>query len=86
MSKINIIPILIFIISALTYFVSMFVAGDLFPGSVMIILTIILPIIGLVLAFKSKKVVKVVGIIGNLLVLFVAGIIPAISMFFWNSP
>lgn len=84
--KSGLISVLIFVISALVYFVSMFITGDLFSGPVMIIIAIVLPVIGLVLAFKGNGGLKRVGIVGNVLVLFIAGIIPAVSTIFWNTP
>lgn len=84
--KFALISVLIFVISALVYFVSMFITDDLFSGTVMIMIAIGLPIIGLVLAFKGKGVLKAVAIVGNILVLLIAGIIPVISTIFWNSP
>lgn len=86
MNKFGILSVLFFLVSALVYFVSTFLVGDLFSGTVMILVVIVLPIIGLVLAFKSKGKYKIVGIIGNLIILIVAGIIPAVSTLFWHTP
>lgn len=86
MKRFGLISVLMFLVSALVYFISMFVTGDLFSGPVMILLAIAIPAIGLVLAFKANGGYKTVGIIGNSLILFVAGIIPAVSALFWNTP
>lgn len=69
----------------------MFIKDDLFSGTVIIILTIIIPtiiipIIGLALALKGKGILKTVGILGNCFILCIAGIIPAVSILFWNTP
>lgn len=89
--KFGLISVLIFVISASVYVVSMFIKDDLFSGTVIIILTIIIPtiiipIIGLALALKGKGILKTVGILGNCFILCIAGIIPAVSILFWNTP
>lgn len=84
--KIGLISVLIFFVSTFIYLVSMFSASDLFSGQLMIFFSIILPIIGFMLAFKARGVLKKVGIIGNLAVLFVAGFIPIVASLFWNTP
>lgn len=83
--KLGLMSVLLFVVSALVYVISMFIT-DLFSGPAMILLAIVIPIIGLTLAFRGKGGLKTVGIIGNSLVLLIAGIIPAVSTLFWNTP
>lgn len=53
----------------------------------MIFFSIVLPLIGFIVALVSKSGgTKVVGLIGNAIILIVAGVIPAVSMLFWNQP
>lgn len=84
--RLGLLSVLLFVVSALVYIITMFITGDLFSGPVMLIVEIVLPIIGLFLAFKSSGGFKIIGIVGNVIILFIAGIIPAISTFFWNTP
>lgn len=86
MVRIGYLSITFFVISVLFYFISMYVTGDVLPGGVSILLMIILPIVGLVLAFKAKGGIKVIGILGNSLVLLLAVVIPSVSSVFWNTP
>ncbi|MEG7333460.1 hypothetical protein [Bacillus sp. 0102A] len=80
------ISILFFLISLMVFGISFF-NGDLFSGPVMIFFSIILPLIGIIIALVSKGGgTKVVGLIGNAIILIVAGVIPAVSMLFWNQP
>ncbi|MEG7380349.1 hypothetical protein V5785_13640 [Bacillus subtilis] len=80
------ISILFFLISLMVFGISFF-NGDLFSGPVMIFFSIVLPLIGFIVALVSKSGgTKVVGLIGNAIILIVAGVIPAVSMLFWNQP
>ncbi|TYS10648.1 hypothetical protein FZC70_04920 [Bacillus subtilis] len=80
------ISILFFMVSLIVFGIS-FLSGDLFSGPVMIFFSIILPLIGIIIALVSKGGgTKVVGLIGNAIILIVAGVIPAASMLFWNHP
>ncbi|KAA6454712.1 hypothetical protein DX926_01320 [Bacillus atrophaeus] len=77
---------LFFLISLMVFGISFF-NGDLFSGPVMIFFSIVLPLIGFIVALVSKSGrTKVVGLIGNAIILIVAGVIPAVSMLFWNQP
>ena len=83
--KTGILSIIFFIIPIVVYVVSM-AGGDLFFGPVMILLCIGLPVLGLFLGIGTKvKSLKITGIIGNSLILLVTGVIPLISMYFWNQ-
>jgi len=88
MKKLGFVSVVIFIISMLVLGFSLFATnGDLFSGPVMITICVILPIIGLISALKSKKgVLKVFGIVGNLLILLFSVVIPFVSTLFWNQP
>nr|WP_187441496.1 hypothetical protein [Bacillus subtilis] len=80
------ISILFFLISLMVFGISFF-NGDLFSGPVMIFFSIVFPLIGFIVALVSKSGgTKVVGLIGNAIILIVAGVIPAVSMLFWNQP
>lgn len=86
MKSYGIVSVCIFLVSALVYIISMFFNDELLPGSIMLFMVIILPCIGLILAFKEQRRIKIWGLIGNFFVLFIAGIIPAFSVLFWNTP
>ncbi|MCO4850035.1 hypothetical protein [Bacillus vallismortis] len=80
------ISILFFLISLMVFGMSFF-NGDLFSGPVMIFLSIVLPLIGFIVALVSKSGrTKVVGLIGNTIIFIGAGVIPAVSTLFWNKP
>lgn len=79
----GLLSLLLFLISALLYLVPTFIVGDLFSGPIIITSAIVLPIIGLIFGFKgSNGAYTRLGIVGNLLVLLIAGIIPTISTIF----
>lgn len=79
--------VFLFTISIVVLGFSLFTTvGDLFSGPVMIVICVIFPIIGLLIALKShKSTLKVFGIAGNLLVLLFSIFIPLASTFFWNQ-
>ncbi|MFT8323110.1 MAG: hypothetical protein ABF649_19765 [Bacillus sp. (in: firmicutes)] len=86
MNKLNIISVSIFAISLLVY-TAWFFNEDLFSNSVIIVIGMILPIIGLIVAFLgTKSLLKIIGITGNFIVLFWSVIIPLTSIVFWNQP
>jgi uncharacterized membrane protein YqjE len=85
MRKLGIISVAAFVIS-LTVYATWFFNEDLFSNSA-IIIAVVFPIIGLITAFFSKKQsLKIVGLIGNSLVLLCAVVIPFASILFWNQP
>jgi hypothetical protein len=88
MKKLGIISVVMFLVSILVLGSALFTNnGNPYSGTVMIAICVILPIIGLFTAFKSNKgTLKVVGIIGNLIVLLFSVIIPFVSTLFWNQP
>lgn len=74
-----------FLISLAVYTVWFF-NENLFSNSAMIV-AVALPLIGIVAAlFAKNRSLKVVGLVGNLLVLLLAVIIPFISTLFWSTP
>jgi len=84
MKNLGILSVIFFIIPVIVYVLSM--SGDLFAGPVMILICIAMPILGLFFGFGTKnKALKITGIIGNSLILLVTGVIPLISLFFWNT-
>lgn len=86
MKNLGIISVSLFVISLLVY-VAWFFNENLFSAPAIIVIVIVLPLIGLIGAFFSKKnSLKVVGIAGNLLVLVFSVIIPLTSTLFWNHP
>jgi hypothetical protein len=85
MSKLGIISVAAFVIS-LTVYAAWFFNEDLFLDSAMVI-AVVLPIIGLITGFFSKKQsLKIVGLLGNSLVLLCAVVIPFASTLSWNQP
>ncbi|MBT2643475.1 hypothetical protein J7I80_14630 [Bacillus sp. ISL-41] len=85
MRKSGIISVAAFLISLIVYG-AWFFNEDLFSKSAMII-AVVLPIIGIITAFfTKKKSLKIVGVIGNSLVLLWAVVIPYASTLFWNTP
>ncbi|MFC7373441.1 hypothetical protein ACFQPF_17510 [Fictibacillus iocasae] len=88
MKKFGVVSVGIFLMSAVIYTLSLFWnIGASIPGSVMIALVMILPVIGLITAFLSNKgATRTIGLIGNIIVLFFTVILPASSMLFWNQP
>lgn len=83
--KSGIISIAAFLISLAVYTIWFF-NGDLFSKSVMIIV-MALPIIGVIPALMTKrKSLKLVGLVGNALVLLWAVVIPFVSTLFWSTP
>ncbi|PLT27816.1 hypothetical protein [Peribacillus deserti] len=86
MKKLGLISVVISIISIYGY-ANWFFNENSFSGGVWICMAIILPMIGLIAAFLSKRgVLKVAGIIGNFFVLLFSVILPALAMLFWNQP
>ncbi|MGF7535319.1 hypothetical protein AAGG74_16845 [Bacillus mexicanus] len=86
MKNYGVISVLLFLISLIVFGISFF-SGDLFSGPVMIFFSIVIPLIGFIMAFLSKNTgLRIVGIVGNAIILIVAGVIPAISTMFWNQP
>lgn len=84
MIKSGAITVAAFLISLIVYAV-WFLNEDLFSKSVMII-AVALPVIGIITALLTKKKsIKVVGLVGNSLVLLWAFFIPLASTFFWNT-
>ncbi|UPO88351.1 hypothetical protein [Niallia sp. Man26] len=83
----GVLTVIFFIIPVVVYGISFF-GRDLFSGTVMIAICIVLPIIGLILGILSKgKGLKLTGIIGNSLILLVTGVIPlVVRLLFWNQP
>ncbi|WP_419881578.1 hypothetical protein ACN6MY_19025 [Peribacillus sp. B-H-3] len=88
MKKSGLISVVAFIVSVIVTASSLFTAsGDPFPGPVMIAICIILPIIGLLAALISNKgALKFIGFTGNLLILLLSVVVPAVSTLFWNQP
>jgi hypothetical protein len=85
MRKLGIISVAAFVISLMVY-ANWFYNEDLFSNSAMIIAGV-LSIIGIITAFFTKiKTLKIVGLVGNLLVLLWAVIIPVTLPLFWNQP
>lgn len=85
MKKSGIISVVAFFISLIVY-ASWFFNEELFSKSVMI-LVVVLPFIGIITALFSKnKSLKIVGLLGNSLVLIWAVVIPLASTLFWNTP
>lgn len=74
-----------FLISLAVYIVWFF-NENLFSNSVMIV-AVVLPLIGIVAAlFAKNRSLKVVGLLGNSLVLLLAVVLPLISTLFWQTP
>ncbi|WP_062513024.1 hypothetical protein [Halobacillus sp. KGW1] len=88
MKKMGILSFLLFLISSLTFVYSFFnVSRENIPGGIMIFLSILVPIFGVFAAsLAERSAAKVIGLIGNLVILFFSVIIPAVSMLFWNQP
>ncbi|MGR3762863.1 hypothetical protein [Rossellomorea sp. NS-SX7] len=88
MNKYGLISVIFFAIAAMLYVFTMFsVSGnELVPGKVMILFVVILPLAGLLMAFKSRGGFKAAGIIGNSLILVLSAVIPLASLLFWNQP
>lgn len=85
MRKPGIISVIAFLLSLMVY-AAWFFNEDLFSKSAMII-AVILPIIGIITAFfTKKKSLKIVGLLGNSLVFLWAVVIPFASTLFWNTP
>jgi uncharacterized membrane protein YqjE len=85
MKKSGIVSVAAFIISLVIY-AAWFFNENLFSNSAMIA-ALVLPIIGLITAFfTKKKSLKIVGLLGNSLVLLWAVIVPLASMLFWSQP
>lgn len=86
MKNFGVISVLLFLISLIVFGISFF-SGDLFSGPVMIVFSIVLPLIGFIMALLSKSSgSRTVGVVGNAIILIVAGVIPAVSTIFWNQP
>lgn len=86
MKSLGNVSVVIFVISILSYG-GWFFEESMFSRSIIILLSVVLPAIGLVTAFLSKRgVLRIVGIIGNITVLMFSVILPAVSMLFWNQP
>lgn len=74
-----------FLISLAVYAVWFF-NKNLFSNSAMIV-AMLLPLIGIVAAlFAKNRSLRVMGLVGNSLVLLLAVIIPFISTLFWSTP
>lgn len=85
MRKFGIISVAAFFISLIVY-ATWFFNEDLFSKSAMI-LVVVLPFIGIITAFFSEnKSLKIVGLLGNSLILLWAVVIPFVSTLFWNTP
>lgn len=74
----------IFVIGAISYYLSIFLIPSQFPSLLMALLTIVLPIIGLLVSLADKGNTKIIGLGGNFLVLLFALIIPGFTMIFLN--
>jgi len=85
MKKFGFISVTVFLISLMVY-AAWFFNEDLFSKSAMII-AVLLPIVGIITAFfTNEKSLKIVGLLGNSLVLLWALVIPFASTLFWNTP
>lgn len=85
MKKFGFISVTDFLISLMVY-AAWFFNEDLFSKSAMII-AVLLPIVGIITAFfTNEKSLKIVGLLGNSLVLLWALVIPFASTLFWNTP
>lgn len=85
MRKSGIISVTAFLISLMVY-AAWFINEDLFSKSA-IVIAVVLPIIGIITAFfTKKKSLKILGLLGNSLVLLWAVVIPFASTLFWNTP
>lgn len=82
----SLLSILIFVISVGVYISITFFTGDFFSGTMVVMLIICLPTIGIILAFNGQARLKYIGIIGNLVVVFLFIMIPLVASFFWNEP
>jgi hypothetical protein len=85
MKNFGFISVTTFLISLMVY-AAWFFNEDLFSKSGMII-AVVLPIIGIITAFfTKKKPLKIVGLLGNSLVLLWAVVIPFTFSLFWSTP
>lgn len=85
MKNSGIISVAVFVISLIVY-ATWFFSENLFSKSAMIIV-VVLPIIGIIIAlFEQKKSLKIVGIMGNSLLLLWTVVIPFASALLWNTP
>lgn len=82
----GLLSVLIFVISASVYISITFFIGEFFSGTMVVILVIFLPIIGIILAFNGTSYLKIIGMTGNFIVVFLFIMIPFIMSFFWNTP
>lgn len=85
MKKLGMVSVGLFAISIIVYG-AWFFNESAYDGKGVLLLAVLLPVIGLITAFKAKGFLKAVGILGNSLVLLLAVIIPAASTLFWNQP
>ncbi len=85
MNKFNLVSVSLFAIS-LFVFCIWFFNEEALNDTLVMVTSIGFPIIGLLIALKGKGALKIVGVIGNTLILVVSIIIPAISLLFWNQP
>jgi len=85
MKNFGFISVTAFLISLMVY-AAWFFNEDLFSKSGMVI-AVVLPIIGIITAFfTNEKSLKIVGLLGNSLVLLWAIVIPFASTLFWSTP
>ena len=82
MNKYGVFSVVLFIIATLVYLTSIFVSDKLFPDPVLILLTIIVPFIGILCALKDTNKARAFGVVANSLVLIFSGIIPALVTLF----
>lgn len=86
LKKLSVLSVGIFLISIIIFGIWFF-DESAFSDPVIIFFSVILPVIGLTAAFLSKKgALKIVGFVGNLVVLLFSVILPAASTLFWNQP
>lgn len=85
MKKLGMASVGLFIISIVVYG-SWFFNESAYNRKGVLLLAVLLPVIGLITAFKARGFLKAVGILGNTLVLLGVVIIPAASTLFWNQP
>jgi hypothetical protein len=77
--------VILFVVSFLIY--SMWFSFEsLFNDPLALIIGIGFPVAGLLIAFRGKGKLKVVGILGNIFVITFIVIIPVASTLFWNQP
>ncbi|KOO46477.1 hypothetical protein [Priestia koreensis] len=82
MQKFGLTSVLILVLSVFIYIASLFGRTvEFLPGKALVFLLILLSISGVLLAFKcTKGQLQLVGVLGNVLVLLIGGVIPVTSM------